>query len=236
MSVFSDDENNTPKSQRDAPVGGGGSLLKRDQQKPGILAAKNLAAALGNKSKSLERIAKGSGWENWSTMHAALSRPGLPWPAHCPKMAALHERFGLDSQDPDVVIQKTTDIFFEVSPAPARGDMWQRRALLFFDASVRGCFDHHRVHNVQVGILALSAVMTFQGPSLPFFVRGYLMGHIDGPGRDRVMAIAQGIPAWSNERALRGESQLPKVKEQMGYLIMQFSRTLDLMHILDDPY
>lgn len=207
----------------------------RELQPPGIIAAKSTARHIQfndgqSRSAALEKVAQVDGWRNWSTMSAALSGPGLPYPQHNAAAAAAHEALGLRNQDPEEVI-RTIDALCIWGP---HNEMWTQRSRAWLRACVLGLFDLHRRCGTQVGAGVLRHALCLEGDlGFAMIFRAYLIGGLDGPGKLAVRGMADTLPGFSAERALRGERQSEKALEHAGFMSMQFTKPMG--DILDWP-
>ncbi|MEP3670365.1 MAG: hypothetical protein ABJN42_26955 [Roseibium sp.] len=197
--------------------------LEREKQPPGIQVVKSELREGEKRSAGLERIAKREGFKNWSTMHAALSGPGRPWPVHDQFQDDLHRKLALDTQDPEAVVAALWEAVALDSRAVG-GDMWARRAYLWIDACVYAIFDYHRSRNVQVSFRDLRHGITLE--SFDRLFRGYASGEFDGAGRGKLISFAETIPGWSRGRAMMVAKQQTKTQEQVGYITMQLTKPL----------
>lgn len=200
--------------------------LRRDQQAPGLIIAKanaelRMVVCGEKKGIALEAIAKERGWKNWSTMSAALSSPGLPYPAHSRVEAEIHRLLGLSPQTAEHV--KETVIETHYGPKDLQ-DMWTGRTVFWARMSVDACFAIHALRGVQVGADALYEAFTLD--TFCRNVRAVQRGDIEGKAAESVLDAACSTPEFKIENAMRSEPQPQKVSDDVSFLSTMIQKPL----------
>lgn len=200
--------------------------LRRDQQAPGLIIAKanaelRMVVSGEKKGVALEAIAKERGWKNWSTMSAALSSSGLPYPAHNRAETEIHTLLGLKPQTASSVKASLIDVHY--GPKEFR-DIWADRAVFWAYMSVDACFAIHALHGVQVGADALYECFTLD--TFCRNVRAVQQGDIGGEAAEAVLAAAHSTPGFMIEKAVRLEPQPQKTSDAVWLLCAMTQKPL----------
>lgn len=213
-----------------------GVLSKRERHPPGIIAAKYDAEWMTRSSRfwhaqdpaaeprpvsraeALEDIAQSRGWANWSTMRAALSGPGLPYAKHNAVEADLYHFYGLDTQDPDVVISRIQKD-------------WGYASREIFGVLITACvhttFAVHAARGVCVGVDALRKSAYYgSGTGVDFLLRVVHTGEVEGPHKEALFSYIREIPGFSVEAALASLPQTKNTAEHLGYYALGMSKVV----------